>query len=192
MTYVNPVSDIHWLCSFLYSFKCTKNCISHHCFLCFLISSTLYSFYLLIISSDGTEYMCCPLKYSSLHCISMSSLNMLWIAYSSGNSSWNAPWPIFFEILKDLYLLWSSFFEGQLKWLFLDSSHTLLPTFNPCGFLLFLSNCFFMAFAISVDFFAAFQLSCSSWRKLSSFGNSILIVRFSFHGCHPKLSLNRV
>ena len=57
----------------------------------------------------------------------------------------------------------------------------------------FLSNCFFTVFfAISIDFFTAFQLPCSFLRKSSSFGNSFFTVRSSFYRYYPKLSLNRV
>ena len=98
-----------------------------------------------------------------------------------------------FEILKDLYLFWSSFFEGHFEWIFLASSHMLSPIFNPCGFLLFLSNYFFIAsFAISINTLALFQLLCNLFRKLFSFGNSIFIVMFLFYRCLPKLGLNRV
>ena len=41
-------------------------------------------------------------------------------------------------------------------------------------------------------FFASSQLLCSPLRKSSSFGNSIFTIRFSFHKCLPKLSLNRI
>ena len=98
-----------------------------------------------------------------------------------------------FEILKGLYLFWSSFFEGHFKWIFLASSHILSPIFSSCGFLLFLSNCFFIVyFAISIDILALSQLLCSSSRKSFSFGNSILINRFPFYKCLPKLSSNGV
>ena len=69
----------------------------------------------------------------------------------------------------------------------------LLPTFNPCGFYLFLLNYFFMAsFTISIDLFASFQLFCSSSRKSFSFGNSVLIVKSPFHGCLLKFNLNGI
>ena len=56
----------------------------------FLTSSTLYSSSLLIISDNSAEFMCCSLKCSFLHYVSRSSLNILWIIHSSGNSIWNA------------------------------------------------------------------------------------------------------
>ena len=138
------------------------------------------------MSSDGARSMCCPLNCSSLYHVSKSLLNTLWIARSS---SWNAPYPIFFEILKGLYLFWSNFFKGQFKWIFLASNYILSPFFNPCEFHLFLSNCFFMAsFAISIDFFTTSQLFCSPSRKSSSFGNSVLTVRSPFYGYLPKFN----
>ena len=100
---------------------------------------------------------------------------------------------MFFEILKDLYLFWSNFFEDHFKWIFLASSHILSPTFNPCEFLLFLFNYFFIAsFAISINILALSQLLYNLFRKLFSFGNSVLIVMFLFHRCLPKLSSNRI
>ena len=137
--------------------------------------------------------MCHSLNCSSLHYISRSSLNTLWIVHLSGNFSWNTPWPISFEILKSLYLFCSSFFEDLFEWIFFASNCTLFPAFNSCGFHLFLSNYFFVtSFTIFIDFFAASQLLCSPSKKFSSFGNSIFIVRFLFHECLPKLSLNEV
>jgi len=114
---------------------------------------------------------------------------MLWIIYSSDSFNWNTSWLIFFMILKGLYLFWSSFFEGQFEWIFLASNHILSP-FNPCGFCLFLSNYFFIAFfAIPIDFFATSQLLYSTSRKSSRFGNYI---RSSFHRYLPKFNLNEV
>jgi len=128
----------------------------HPCFLWFHTFSTLYSSFSLIISSGGAIFMCCLLNWGFLHRVSKSSLNMLWIAYSSGNFSWNAPWPMFFVTLEDLYLFWSSFLESHFDWIFLASSHILSPGFSSYEFCLFLSNCFFMAFfAISINFFTA-------------------------------------
>ena len=118
---------------------------------------------------------------------------MLCIIYFSGSSSWNAPWPMFFEILKGSYLFWSSFFEGLFKWIFLASNHILSLAFSPCRFYLFLSNCLFIAsFAISIDLEAFLQLLCNLIKNSSSFGNSVYTIRFSFYECLPKLSLNGV
>ena len=144
--------------------------------------------------SDGSAgSMYWPLDCGFLHCVNRSSLNTSWIIHPSGRSSWNAPWPISFKILKDPYLFWSSFFESLFKWIFLAFSHTLSLVFNPCIFLLFLSNCYLIAsFAISIDFVASSQLLYSPMRKFSSFDNSIYIVRFPFYRYLPKLSLNRV
>ena len=65
--------------------------------------------------------------------------------------------------------------------------------FSPCELYLFLSNCFFIAsFTTSSDFFITSQLLCSPLRKSSNFGNSIFIIRFSFHKCLSKLSSNRI
>ena len=137
--------------------------------------------------------MCFPLKCSYLHYVNRSFLNMLWTIHSSGNSIWNTPWPMSFEILNSSYLLWSNFFKGCFKWIFLASSHMLSPTFSSCGFLLFLLNYFFItSFAISIDIFALSQLLCIPLRKSSSFSNSVLIVRFPFYRYLPKLSSNRV
>ena len=122
-----------------------------------------------------------------------SSLNTLCIIHLSESSSWNTPWLMFFEILKSLYLFYSSFFKGLFKWIFLASSHTLSPVFSSCRFYLFLLNCLFIAsFAISIDFVASSQLLCSPIMNSSSFGNSVYTVKFSFHECLPKLSSNKM
>ena len=81
--------------------------------------------------------MCCLLKFSSLYHVNRFSLNTLWIIYYSGNSIWNASWPISFEILKGPYLFWSSFFKDCFEWIFLAFSHTLSPIFSSCEFLFF-------------------------------------------------------
>ena len=137
--------------------------------------------------------MCCPLKCGSLHLVSRSLLNMLWIIYSFRSSSWNTFWLISFEILKSPYLFWSSFFEGLFKWIFLLSSHTLSPTFNPWRFLHFLSNYFFIISCVAfIAFIASSQLFCSPVRNSSSLGISICTSKFSFHRCLPKFRINRV
>ena len=137
--------------------------------------------------------MCCSLNCSSLHLVSKSSLNTLYIIYSSESSSWKASRLIFFEILKDLYLFWSNFFQGLFTWIFLFSSHTLSPTFNSREFLHFLSNCFFILFwATSINFMASFQLLYSPIRNSSNFRNSVCATRLPFHRCLPKLSSNGV
>ena len=145
------------------------------------------------MSGGSAGSTCWPLNCSSLHCVNRSSLNILCIIYPSRSSSWNASWLISFEILKGLYLFWSSFFEGLFKWIFLASSHMLSSAFNLCGFYLFLSNYLFTAsFAISIDFIASSQLLCNPIRKSSNFGNFVYTVRFLFYGCLPKLSSNEV
>ena len=48
------------------------------------------------------------------------------------------------------------------------------------------------SFAIFINILALFQLLCNYFRKLFSFGNSVLIIRFPFYICLPKLSLNEV
>ena len=94
---------------------------------------------------------------------------------------------------KGLYRFWFSFFEGLFKWIFLASNHMLSPFFNPCGFHLFLSNCFFIvSLAMSIALVIFSQLFCKPIKNSSSFGNSICTVKFPFHGCCPKLSLNRI
>ena len=128
----------------------------HFCFLWFYISLTLYSSSLSIISSSGAVYIYCLLNLSSLHHVSRSLLNMLWLAHLSSSFSWNVSWPIFFVILKDPYHFWFSFLESYFEWIFLAPSHTLLSSFKSCGFHLFLSNYFFIAsFATFIDFFTA-------------------------------------
>ena len=155
-------------------------------------TSILYSSSSSIISGGSTRSMCCLLKCGFLHHVSRFSLNTLWIAHPFSSSSWNAFCSIFFEILKGPYLFWSNFFEGQFEWIFLASSYIFSPSFNPCRFHLFLSNYLFMAsFAIFIDYFAAFQLLHNSSRKSSNFGNSVLIVRSSFHRYFLKFNLNR-
>ena len=137
--------------------------------------------------------MCCSLNCSALHFVSRSLLNTLYIIHSSGSSSWNASRPMSFEILKDQYLFWFSFFKGRFKWIFLFSSHTLSPTFNPCGFLLFLSNYLCIFFWTSfIDFVASSQHCCSPVRNSSNFRNSVCVTRLPFYGCLPKLSSNGV
>jgi len=94
-----------------------------------------------------------------------------------------------FAILKGPYLFWSNFFEGQFKFIFLASSHTLFLTFNSCEFCLFLLNCLFIAFfAIFINFVAFSQLCCSLIRNSSNFGSSVYTIKFPFHRCLPKLS----
>ena len=98
-----------------------------------------------------------------------------------------------FEILKDLYLFWPSFFESQFDWIFLAFSHMLSLTFSSCKFLLFLLNCFFIAFfAIYINLFALSQLFCSPSKKSSSFGNSVFTVKFPFYRCLPTFSSNKI
>ena len=142
-------------------------------------------------SSAGSIY--CPMNWGSLHNVSRSSLNTLWIIHPSESSSWNTPWPIFFEILKSLYLFWSSFFEGLFKWIFLASSHTLSSAFSPWGFLLFLSNyLFIVSFATSINLIASSQLLYNPIRKSSSFGNFVCTIKSPFHVCLPKLILKGI
>ena len=125
--------------------------------------------------------MCWPLYCSSLYYVNRSLLNTLCVIYPSGSLSWNVSWPMSFEVLKDPYLFWSSFFEGLFEWMFLVSNHMLSSSFSPCGFCFFLSNYLFIAsFAISINFVASSQLLCNPIKKFSSFGNFICTVRFSF------------
>ena len=147
-------------------------------------SMLLYFFnfvFFFFINNCWWSSTCCPLNCSSLHLVSSSSLNTLCIIHSSGSSSWNTSRPMFFEILKSLYLFWFSFFEDLFEWIFLLSSHILSPTFNPWGFLLFLSNYFFIFFCTSfINFVTSSQLLCDFIRNSSSLGISICILRFSF------------
>ena len=137
--------------------------------------------------------MCCPLKCGFLHLVSRSSLNTLWIIHPSRSLSWNTPRPMSFEILKDLYLFWSSFFKGLFKWIFLLSNHTLSPTFNPWGFLYFLSNCFFIvSYAASIAFVAFSQLLFNPIRNSSNLGISVCTSKFSFYRCLPKIKINGI
>ena len=127
------------------------------------------------------------------HCILSAGLCWTCCVSSILPDSWNTLKPMFFEILKDPYLFWSSFFEGLFKWIFLFSNHMLSPTFNPWGFFYFLSNCFFIiSYTTSIDFVASFQLLCRPVRKASNIGNSICATRLPFYGYLPKLSLNSV
>ena len=184
---------IHWSCSSLYSFQCMRYCVPLPCFLCFLTSSTLYSSFLLIIVGGGAGSLCCPLNFGLMHHVRRSLLNMLWIAHPFGSSSWNAPEPMSFEILKILYHFWSNFFESQFDWIFLFFNHMLSPTFNSWGFHLLLLNCFFIFFyASSIDFVACSQLFYNPVRNSSNLGNSDCTTRSPFHGCLPKFSSNSV
>ena len=145
------------------------------------------------MSSSGTSSIYWPLNCGFLHHVNKSLLNILCIIHPFRSSSWNTLWSISFEILKDLYLFWSGFFEGLFKWIFSYSSHMLSPVFSHCEFYFFLSDHLFInSFAISIDFIASSQLLCSLIRNSSSFGNYICTVRFSFHWCLPKLSSNEV
>ena len=162
-------------------------------FLCFLTSSTSYSSSSLIIVGGGTGSSCWFLNFGSTHCVRRSPLNMLWIIHPFESSSWNASEPIFFEILKGLYLFWSNFFEGLFDWMFLFSNHMFSPTFSSCRFHLFLSNCFFILFCTSfIDLVACSQLFCNPARNSSSFRNSDCTMRLSFHRYLPKFNLNSV
>ena len=104
----------------------------HSYFPWFYTFSTLCSSSFLIMSSDGAGSLCCPLNWSSLHHVSSSLLNILYIIHPSGNFSWNTPCPMFFVISNDLYLFLFSFFEGYFKWMFFAFNHTLSSCFNPC------------------------------------------------------------
>ena len=142
-------------------------------------------------NSAGSMY--CSLNCGLLYLVSRSSLNTLWIAHPSGSSSWNTPKLISFEILKGLYLFWSSFFEGLFEWIFLFSNYMLSPIFNLWGFLLFWSNyLFILSWASSIDFVVFSQLLCNLVRKSSNLENSIDTTRLPFHGCLPKLSSKEV
>ena len=146
-----------------------------------------------MIIGGGAGFLCCPLNFSSTHHVKRSSLKTLWIAHPSGSSSWNAPEPMSFEILKGLYLLLSSFFEGRFDWIFLFSSHTWSPTFRPWGLLLFLSNCYFMFFwASSIACAACSQLFCMFFVSSSTRGISVWTIRSPFQGYLPKFSSNSV
>ena len=48
------------------------------------------------------------------------------------------------------------------------------------------------SFTFSINIFATFQLFCNFLKKVSSFSNSVFIVRFSFYRCHPNLSSNSI
>ena len=98
-----------------------------------------------------------------------------------------------FEILKDLYLFQSNFFKSLFEQVFLASNHMFSPSFNPCRFLFFLLNCFFMAsFAISINIFAFSQLFYNPSRKSFNFDNFMFTVRFLFYRYLLKFSLNGV
>ena len=93
----------------------------------------------------------------------------------------------------NMYLLLSNFFEGQFDWIFLFSNHILLPTFSSWGFLLFLSNCFFiLLYASSIAFVACSQLFCIPIRNFSTHGISIWTIRSPFQGCLLKFNLNGI
>ena len=161
--------------------------------LCFRTFSTSYSSSSLIIVGGDAGFLYCPLNFGSTHRVKRSSLKTLWIIQLSGSSSWNAPKPMSFMILKGPYLLLSNFFEGQFDWIFLFSNHTCSPTFRPWEFLLLLSNCFFMLLWLSfIACVACFQLSCNFFTNSSTRGNSVCTMRSPFQGCLPKFSSNGV
>ena len=150
----------------------------HSHFLWFCTSLTLYFSLLLIISIDGANSMCCLLNWGFLHCVSRSLLNTLCITYSSGNFSWNTSCLIFFVILKDPCIFWSSFFENYFDWMFFSFHHMLFSCFNSWELYIFLLNCLFMAsFAFFIDVFAVFQLLCSFSRKVYSGNNWHNVIR---------------
>ena len=161
-------------------------------FLWFHTSSISYFSSSLIISGNGAIFMYYSLNWGSLYCISKSLLNILCIAYSSSNFSWNTSLPMSFVISKGPYLFWSNFFEDYFDWIFLISSYMLFSCFNSWGFCFFLSNCFFIAsFVFSIDVFTISQFLCSSLSKVSSFDNFIFI-RSLFYKYLPKLSSNSI
>ena len=158
-----------------------------------MLSDFFYSSSSLIIVSRGVESLCCPLNFGSTHHVRRFSLKTLWIVYPSESSSWNTPKLISFEILKGLYLLLSNFFEGWFNWIFLFSNHTLLPTFSPWEFFLFLSNCFFMFFYISsIAFVACSQLFYIPIKKSSTRGIPVWTMRSSFQEYLLRFNLNGV
>ena len=170
-----------------------RYCVPLPHFLCFLTSSTSYSSSSLIMIGSSTGSSCWLLNFGSTHHVRKSSLNILWIAYPSGSSSWNTLKLIFFEILKGPYHFWSNFFEDWFNWIFLFSNHMFSPTFNPWGFCLFLSNYFFIFFcAFSIDFVAYSQLFYNPARNSSNLGNSVCTTRSLFYGCLPKFSSNGI
>ena len=138
-------------------------------------------------------FICCSLKYGFLYFVSRSSLNTLWIIYSSRSSSWNTSYSMSFEILKSLYLFWSNFFEGLFEWIFLASNHMLSPTFSPYSFLLFLLNCFFITSCTAfIDFVASSKLFYNPIKNSSNLRISICTLRFPFPGCFLKFRTNGV
>jgi len=126
--------------------------------------------------------MCCHLNCGSLHFVSRSSLNMLWIAHPFGSSSWNTPKLMSFEILKDLYLFWSSFFEGQFD------GYSCFPTTYYLQLSILEDFIFSYRTASSIDFVACFQLFYNPARNSSNFGNSVDTTRLSFYRCLSKSS----
>jgi len=131
------------------------------------------------------------LSWDSLYHVSRFLLNMLCITHSSDNFSWNASCLMFFVISKGLYLFWSSFFKDCFDWIFFASNYILSSCFNLWGFCIFLSNCFFMvSFAFFINVVS--QILYSSSRKVSSFSNSVFIIKSLFYECLPKLSSNSI
>ena len=192
----------HIVTSFLQSTDCAhfyipSNKLKIVCYILVFYNSILLQLYILLSHWSClvvVPFPCVVLwNWDLLHHVSMSLLNMLYIIYPSSNFIWNASYPIFFVISKGLYLFWFSFFKSHFDWIFLAFNYTLSSCFNSWEFCFFLSNCFFMAsFAFSIDIFVVSQLLCSFSRKVSSFGNSVFIVRSPFHEYCPKLSSNRV
>ena len=160
-----------------------------------VLSNFFYFVFLFFINNhwQGAGFSCYSLNLSSTHCVSRSSLKILWIAHPSGSSSWNSPEPMFFEILKGPYLLLFNFFESQFKWIFLFSSHTLSLTFSPWRFHLLLLNYFFIFSCASfIAFVVCFQLFCIPIRNSSTCGISVWTTRLPFYQYLPKFSSNSV
>ena len=95
-------------------------------FLWFHTSSISYFSSSLIISGNSAIFIYYSLNWGSLYCVSKSLLNILCIAYSSSNFSWNTSLPMSFVISKGPYLFWSNFFEDYFDWIFNLQLHVVL------------------------------------------------------------------
>ena len=149
-------------------------------------------FYLILLFFINNRWWRCQLLMLSFELWFCTSCQQILIEDIVNHPSF---WKLQFKCFRSngLYLLLFSFFEGRFEWIFLFSSHMLLPTFNSWGFFLFLSNCFFIFFCTSsIALVACFQLFCNPIRKSSTHRMSIFTMRSHFQGCLPKFNLNGV
>ena len=139
------------------------------CFLWFCTSSTLYPSFSLIIFSNSVGSIYCSFNWSSLHCVSRSSLNTLCITHPFDNFSWNASCPIFFVILK----VYISFGSTSLRVVLTE--YSLLPTtccllaLTSEGFIFFCQTVFYSFLCLFCQCFYCFPTFMYFFKKSLQF-----------------------